>query len=332
MVVRTIQNNTTKRIGVLTSGGDAPGMNAALRAIVRTGIYHGNTIIGIKEGYQGLISGDMETLTLSSVSNIIKHGGTILKTARCNDFFTLDGREQAAETMHKAKLDSLIVIGGDGSFRGLDALITEHHIQGIGVPATIDNDLYGTDYTIGFDTAVNTALDAIDKIRDTATAHSRLFIIEVMGRHAGYIGLYTGIGGGAEHILIPETHTDILDMCKQLEAGHKRGKKSSILVVAEGDQAGHAFDIKEKIQTLVPWQVKVSVLGHQQRGGTPTASDRMLASRLGYESINTIMNEETNKMVGLINDTITLTPLEHSWTKKKTINPTILKMAEILAI
>jgi len=307
---------SNKTIGVLTSGGDSSGMNAAVRAVVRTGIYHGNTIFGIKRGYEGLIDGDIEELSLSSVSNIIKYGGTVLLTARCKEFFTKEGRSKAYDNLKKFGIENLIVIGGDGSFRGLHELINEFPIQGIGVPGTIDNDLYGTDYTIGFDTAVNTALEAIDKIRDTATSHSWLFIVEVMGRNSGYIGLYTGIGGGAEEILIPETDSDIEELCKKLEAGHRRGKKSSIIVVAEGDEAGNAFDIKKKIETLVDWDIRVSVLGHQQRGGSPTAFDRLLASRLGYEAVLAVMNGENDKMIGLLHNTVTLT---------------YIKMAEILA-
>ena len=322
---------SNKTIGVLTSGGDSSGMNATVRAVVRTGIYHGNTIFGIKRGYEGLIDGDIEELSLSSVSNIIKYGGTVLLTARCKEFFTKEGRSKAYDNLKKYGIDSLIVIGGDGSFRGLHELINEYDIQGIGVPGTIDNDLYGTDYTIGFDTAVNTALEAIDKIRDTATSHSWLFIVEVMGRNSGYIGLYTGIGGGAEEILIPETDSDIEELCKKLKAGHRRGKKSSIIVVAEGDEAGNAFDIKKKIETLVDWDIRVSVLGHQQRGGSPTAFDRLLASRLGYEAVLAVMNGENDKMIGLIHDTVTLTPLEETWTRKKGIDESYIKMAEILA-
>jgi 6-phosphofructokinase 1 len=306
-------------------------MNAAVRAVVRTGIYHGNTIFGIKRGYEGLIDGDIEELSLSSVSNIIKYGGTVLLTARCKEFFTKEGRSKAYDNLKKFGIESLIVIGGDGSFRGLHELINEYDIQGIGVPGTIDNDLYGTDYTIGFDTAVNTALEAIDKIRDTATSHSWLFIVEVMGRNSGYIGLYTGIGGGAEEILIPETDSDIEGLCKKLEAGHRRGKKSSIIVVAEGDEAGNAFDIKKKIETLVDWDIRVSVLGHQQRGGSPTAFDRLLASRLGYEAVLAVMNGENDKMIGLLHNTVTLTPLEETWMKKKGIDESYIKMAEILA-
>ncbi|MFO7677894.1 MAG: 6-phosphofructokinase [Thermoplasmatota archaeon] len=321
----------TKNIGVLTSGGDAPGMNAALRAIVRTGIYHGFKIYGIRQGYQGLIDDDILEMNPSSVSNIIKNGGTILLTARCQDFFTKEGREKAYNNLQKHGISHLIVIGGDGSFRGLHELINEHPVQAIGIPGTIDNDLFGTDYTIGFDTAVNTALQAIDKIRDTATSHSRLFIIEVMGRNAGYIGLYTGIGGGAEEILIPETETDIKQLCSHLRKGVKRGKNSSIIVVSEGDTAGNAFDLKEKIQQHINWEVRISVLGHQQRGGSPTALDRVLASRLGYESILAINKNQTGIMVGIQNDKITYTPLPQTWTIKKGINHQLTSMTKILA-
>jgi 6-phosphofructokinase 1 len=286
-------------------------MNAALRAVVRTGIFYGNKIFGIKRGYEGMIDGDSIELTLSSVSNIIKYGGTSILTARCEDFFTKEGRSKAYDNLKKLGIDSLIVIGGDGSFRGLHELINEFDIQGIGIPGTIDNDLYGTDYTIGFDTAVNTALEAIDKIRDTATSHSRLFIVEVMG--------------------IPETDSDIENLCNRLDAGHRRGKKSSIIVVAEGDEAGNAFDIKKKIETLVDWDIRISVLGHQQRGGSPTAFDRLLASRLGYEAVLAVMNGENDKMIGLVHNTIALTPLEETWTRKKGINKSYIKMAEILA-
>ena len=323
---------TQKTIGVLTSGGDAPGMNAALRAVVRTGIYHGNTIIGIHRGYQGMIEGEMEPLELSSVSNIIKQGGTFIKTARCQEFFAKEGRERAYESLKASGIDALIVIGGDGSFRGLHEFLQEFPIQGIGVPGTIDNDLYGTDYTIGFDTAVNTALDAIDKIRDTATSHSRLFIIEVMGRDAGYIGLYAGIGGGAEEIFIPETHSDIKKTCEKLKEGKARGKKSSIIIVSERDEAGSAFDIKSTIEQMTDWDVRVSVLGHQQRGGAPTACDRVLASRLGYEAVLAIMNGKTDTMVGMMHQDVSFTSLQDTWMKKKGIDPISLKMAEILAM
>ena len=323
--------NQGKYIGVLTSGGDAPGMNAAIRAVVRTGIYHGNTLFGIKRGYQGMIEGDIEQLNRYSVSNIIKDGGTILQTARSSEFLTKEGREKAFKNIKRYGIDSIIVIGGDGSFRGLHQLIQEFPIQGIGVPGTIDNDLYGTDFTVGFDTAVNTALEAIDKIRDTASSHSRLFIIEVMGRTSGYIALYTGIGGGAEDILIPEAPMEIQKLVAELEAQHKAGKQSSIIVIAEGETTGGAAEIKSAIEKVIDWDIKVSVLGHVQRGGDPSAFDRVLASRLGYESVLAVMNNENDKMVGMANNIATLTPLEDTWTKKKDMDMTYLKMNQVLA-
>lgn len=320
-----------KYIGVLSSGGDAPGMNAAIRAVVRTGIYHGNTMFGIKRGYQGMIEGDIEQIDRYFVSNIIKDGGTVLQTARSSGFLTKEGREKAFKSLKRFGIDSIVVIGGDGSFHGLHQLIEEFPIQGIGVPGTIDNDLYGTDFTIGFDTAVNTALEAIDKVRDTASSHSRLFIIEVMGRTSGYIALYTGIGGGAEDILVPEAPLAIPKLVEELENQHKAGKQSSIIVIAEGETAGGATEIKTAIEKVINWDIKVSVLGHVQRGGSPSAFDRVLASRLGYEAVIAIMNNETDKMVGMVNKAVTLTPLQDTWTKKKEMDMTYLKMNEVLA-
>ncbi len=321
-----------RNIGVLTSGGDGPGMNAALRAVVRTAIYYKQRIFGVYKGYEGMINDYIEELNSRSVGSIVHTGGTILQTARSKEFMTKSGRRKAFENLRAHNIDSLIVIGGDGSFRGLHQFINEFKFQGIGVPGTIDNDLYGTDYTIGFDTAVNTAIDAIDKLRDTATSHSRLFIVEVMGRNSGYIAIYSGIGGGAEAILIPETVTDIKAICRDLEAGHKRGKKSSIIVVAEGDEAGGAFDIKKKIEKYVDWDIRVSILGHIQRGGQPTAIDRLLASRLGYFSVKAIIDNQTDKMAGLVNDELTLTPLKDTWKKKKRIDKDLIKIGDILSI
>lgn len=320
-----------KYIGVLTSGGDAPGMNAAIRAVVRTGIYYGNTLFGIKCGYQGMIEGNIEQLNRFSVSNIIKDGGTILKTARCSEFLTKEGRDKAFKNIKRFGIDSIIVIGGDGSFRGLHELIKEFPIQGIGIPGTIDNDLYGTDFTIGFDTAVNTALEAIDKIRDTASSHSRLFIIEVMGHTSGDIALYTGIGGGAEDILIPEEPISLETLIDKLKAQYDAGKKSSIIVVAEGETTGGVQEIKTRIEKVINWDIKVSVLGHVQRGGDPSAFDRVLGSRLGYESVLAVMNNENDKMIGIVKNTPTLTPLEDTWMKKKKIDINYLKMNEILS-
>jgi 6-phosphofructokinase 1 len=318
-------------IGVLTSGGDSPGMNAAIRAVVRTSYYHRIPVYGIRHGYQGLIDNDIIPLTPTSVSNIINRGGTILKTARCKQFHDPAGRKKAYDNLCLHGITGLIVIGGDGSFHGLHALIEEYPVKGLGLPGTIDNDLFGTEYTIGFDTAVNTALAAIDKIRDTATSHDRLFLIEVMGRHAGYIGLHTGIGGGAEGILIPETPTNITNLMQKLEEGAQRGKKSSIIVVAEGDEAGTVIDIKEHIERHTNWEVRISILGHQQRGGTPTGFDRLLASRLSYEAVLALLQGESDKMVGMINQTIVFTPLMDTWMKKKPIDPSNVTMADVLS-
>lgn len=306
-------------------------MNAALRAIVRTALTYGHTIYGIKRGYEGLINDDIEQLTHRSVSNIVKYGGTVIQTARSPAFLTPQGRQQAYDILKKHGITSLIVIGGDGSFHGLHELILEHGIQGVGVPGTIDNDLYGTDYTIGFDTAVNTALDAIDKIRDTATSHSRLFIIEVMGHTSGWIALYTGIGGGAEEIILPESPVDQSKIWARLNMGRAAGKKSSIVVVAEGDRTGGAAAVKAHIEKYSDWEVKVSILGHIQRGGAPTAFDRLLASRLGYESVYAVMRGETDKMVGIVDKTITLTPLAETWTKKKEVDLSYLTMNDVLS-
>ncbi|MBU1077614.1 MAG: 6-phosphofructokinase [Spirochaetes bacterium] len=321
----------TKNIGVLTSGGDGPGMNAAIRASVRTAIYYGYKVFGIYQGYTGLIHDKITELTSRDVGGIINRGGTILQTSRCKEFREYNGRKCAFENMKKYDMNALIVIGGDGSFRGLHDLINEFKIQGIGLPGTIDNDLFGTDFTIGFDTAVNTALDAIDRIRDTATSHARLFIIEVMGRHSGYLAEYSGIGGGAEDILIPETITDIKKICDKLEKGHRNGKRSSILVVAEGDEAGNAFEIKKKIEKVVNWEIRVSILGHIQRGGSPMAIDRLIATRMGYEAVLAIKRGETDKMVGMDKDTAILTPLKKTWTIKKKIDPSLVKMLDILS-
>ncbi len=306
-------------------------MNAALRAIVRTALNFGHTIYGIKHGYEGLINDDMEPLNAGSVSNIIKYGGTVIQTARSPAFLTPEGRQKAYENIKKRNISSLIVIGGDGSFHGLHELILEHGIQGIGVPGTIDNDLYGTDFTIGFDTAVNTALDAIDKIRDTATSHSRLFIIEVMGHTSGYIALYTGVGGGAEDIIIPESPVDLSKIWARLNMGRARGKKSSIIVVAEGERTGGAAAVKAHIEKYSDWEVKVSILGHIQRGGAPSAFDRFLASRLGYEAVFAVMRNETDKMVGIVDKAVTLTPLAETWTKKKDLDLSYLAMNDILS-
>ncbi|MFC1676779.1 6-phosphofructokinase [Planctomycetota bacterium] len=318
-------------IGVFTSGGDAPGMNAALRAVVRTAIYYGKGVFTIKCGYDGMIDGEIAQVNSRAVSNIIQTGGTVIKTARSDRFRTDHGRKQAFENLKKFGIDGLIAIGGDGTFRGCMDFYNQYKLQIIGVPATIDNDLYGTDFTIGYDTAVNTALDAIDKIRDTAQSHKRFFIIEVMGRDAGFIGLETGIAGGAENILIPEIRTDVNKLCGQIKSLFDRGKTSNIVVVAEGDDAGGAHEIGAKIKQKTGIDYRAVILGHIQRGGNPSAKDRLLASKLGYWSVKHLIEGKANVMVGEINAKIVLTDLGDSVGKKKSIDADALEMAMVLA-
>lgn len=285
-----------KRIGVLTSGGDSPGMNAAIRAVVRKGIYHDLEVYGIYHGYAGLISGHIEKLELGSVGDIIHRGGTKLYTARCPEFKTLEGQMQGIAQLKKFGIEALVVIGGDGSYQGAKKL-TEHGFPCIGVPGTIDNDIPGTDFTIGFDTALNTVIDAIDKIRDTATSHERTYVIEVMGRHAGDIALWTGLADGAETILIPEAEYDMEEIMARLKRGTERGKKHSIIVVAEG--VGSAIDIGKKIQDATQFDTRVTVLGHVQRGGSPSAFDRVLASRLGARAVELLLEGKGGRCVGI---------------------------------
>lgn len=319
-----------KRIGVLTSGGDAPGMNAAIRSIVRNAIYNGLEVMGIERGYAGLISGDVKRMNLASVSGIINRGGTILRTARCEEFKSKEGRIKASEVIKKNKIDGMIVIGGEGSFHGAKLLDEEWDIPTIGVPGSIDNDINGTDYSIGYDTAVNTALEAVDKIRDTATSHERLFVIEVMGRTKGFIALAVGLGGGAEAILIPEMQYDIEDMCGKLKEGKRRGKVSSIIVVAEG--AGSAMYIGDQISRRTDFDVRVSILGHLQRGGAPTALDREIASRLGAAAAEQIIAKKRKKMVGIVANKVVVSDIEDAWKIEKKIDMEIYKLANILAI
>lgn len=285
-----------KRIGVLTSGGDAPGMNAAIRAVVRKAIYHDMEIFGVKNGFQGLIEGNIKKMELGSVGDIIQRGGTLLRSARSEAFTTDVGQQKAIDQLKKFHIEGLIVIGGDGSFRGAQKL-TEKGFPCIGVPATIDNDIAGTDFTIGFDTALNTIIEAIDKIRDTATSHERTYIIEVMGRDAGDLALWAGLSGGAESILIPEKQEDFEDIVDRLRRGHERGKKHSIIVVAEG--VGSGFDYGERIKEATNLETRVTVLGYIQRGGSPTASDRVLASRLGAKAVDLVLAGEAGRMVGI---------------------------------
>ncbi len=320
-----------KRIGVFTSGGDAPGMNACIRAVVRTALYHGVEVYGIMRGYEGMIQGEFTPMDRRSVSNIIQTGGTILKTSRSKEFYEEAGRQKAIQKLHEAGIEGLIAIGGDGTFRGAHKLYLESGIPIIGIPATIDNDLYGTDYTIGFDTAVNTALDAIDRIRDTAIAHGRIFWVEVMGRLAGFIAVDVGLAGGAEAILIPEVSTDLQELAEQLLRWHGMGKTSCIMVVAEGDMAGGAFQLASTVGEMTGLESRVTVLGHIQRGGKPTARDRVLASKLGAAAVEALLAGETDKMVGEVSGRIVLTPLEEAYSKRKPIDTTLLALADILA-
>jgi len=322
-----------KKVAIFTSGGDAPGMNACIRAAVRGAIYHKVEIYGIYRGYDGMIEGDFEKLASRSVSNIIQKGGTILKSARSMEFKTPEGRKKAYEQLSKEGIEGIIAIGGDGTFTGAKIFFEEYGIPTVGAPGTIDNDLYGTDYTIGFDTAVNTALEAIDKIRDTADSHNRLFFIEVMGRDSGYIAIRSGIGGGAELVMVPETETSINEVISTLQEGWNRKKTSSIVVVAEGDEEGNAMEIAEKVKKHIHMKdIKVSILGHIQRGGTPSAQDRILASQLGLAALEGLLNGQKNVMVGIVNNEIVYTSFEDCIGKTKELNENLIRMVKILSI
>lgn len=320
------------KIGVLTSGGDSPGMNAATRAVVRTAIYYGLEAFGIMRGYAGMIDNDIVPLHSRSVANIIQRGGTILKTARCKEFFLPEGRKKAYDNLNKLGIDGLIIVGGDGSFKGADIFSREFDIPCIGLPGTIDKDIAGTDFTIGFDTAVNTAVEAIDKIRDTADAHDRLFIIEVMGRDAGYIALHSGIATGAENILIPERKTDVEELVNGLLEKEKRKKLVNLVVVAEGDDFGGGNEVAKIIRERLPnADVRVCILGHIQRGGSPSCLDRLIASRMGYSAVECLIEGRHNVMVGIVNNRMSYTPLEKAVKAKQKINNEWLKIVKILA-
>jgi 6-phosphofructokinase 1 len=320
-----------KRIAVLTSGGDAPGMNAAIRAVVRTGLHFGLEVFGIYRGYDGLIKGTIKKLKRKDVSNIIQSGGTILFSARSEEFKTIEGRKKAFKSLKKHEIDGLIVIGGDGTFTGADIFQKEHNIPIVGLPGTIDNDLYGTDFTIGYDTAINTAMEAIDNIKDTANAHDRLFFIEVMGRDAGFIALRSGIATGAEAVLIPENKTNVDELIDKLEASFRNKKTSSIVIVAEGDDAGGAFAIAEKVKAKFDhYDIRVTILGHVQRGGRPTAMERVRASKLGYEAVKALLAGHQNEMIGLINNKIAYTSFAKSIKHHQRIDPTLVELVEIL--
>jgi len=321
------------KIAVFTSGGDAPGMNACIRAVVRSALYYGLEIYGIRRGYNGMITGDIYQMTSHSVSNIIQRGGTILKSARSKEFMTPEGRKKAYDQLQQFGIEGLVAIGGNGTFTGATIFFDEYGIPTVGAPGTIDNDLYGTDFTIGYDTAVNTALEAIDKIRDTADSHDRVFFIEVMGRDSGYIAIQSGIAGGAEIVMVPEVLTPISEVVETLKQGWKRSKSSSIIVVAEGDEEGNAAQVAEKIRARVEGDIdiRVTTLGHIQRGGVPTAYDRILASRLGLGAIEGLMNGSKNVMVGVVNNEIVYTPFRDTIRLPKPINEDMLRMVKILS-
>jgi len=322
-----------KKIGVLTSGGDAPGMNAAIRAVTRTAIYNGLEVIGIRHGYLGMINANFKPLQAHSVSDTIQRGGTILKTARCEEFRKPEGRKKAYENLRAAEIDGVVVIGGDGSFKGANIFNEEYDIPFVGVPGTIDNDIFGTDYTIGYDTALNTVVQCVDKIRDTASALNRMFFVEVMGAESGHIALYSGIATGAEAIIMPEIKGDARDIRKMLETGNKRKKSSNIIIVAEGDEAGGAIAMAEKLRSeLQDYEIRVSILGHLQRGGSPSALDRVNASRLGNAAVEALLDGQQSVMVGLQNNEIVLVPFRKAVKQHKGLNQHLVDIIDVLNI
>lgn len=325
-------NKKVSRIGVLTSGGDSPGMNAAIRAVVRTGLYHGLEMFGIMRGYMGLIEDDIQQLDSRSVANIIQRGGTILKTARCKEFYDHEGRKKGYENLKKRGIDGLVIIGGDGSFRGAVKFSQEFDIPCVGLAGTIDKDISGTDFTIGFDTAVNTAVEAIDKIRDTMDAHDRIFVIEVMGRDAGYIALHSGIATGAENILIPERKTNVQDLINSLLEKERRKKLVNLIVVAEGDDFGGADKVQALLKEKLPnAEIRVCILGHIQRGGAPSCLDRLIASRMGYHAVESLIEGRHNVFVGIMNNKMHYIPLQDAVKNKGKISDEWMKIVKILA-
>ena len=324
---------TIKCIGILTSGGDAPGMNAAIRAVTRSAIYNGLQVKGIYRGYKGLITGEIKEFKTENVSNIIQLGGTILKTARCQEFRTPEGRQVAYETMKREGIDALVVIGGDGSLTGARLLAQEFDVPCIGLPGTIDNDLYGTDTTIGYDTALNTILDAVDKLRDTATSHERLFFVEVMGRDAGFLALNGAIAAGAEAAIIPEFNTEVDQLEEFINNGFRKSKSSSIVLVAESEITGGAMHYAERVKNEYPqYDVRVTILGHLQRGGRPTAHDRIIASRMGVASIQALMEGQRNVMIGIENDQIVYVPFAKAIKNDKPIDRELVSVLNELSI
>ncbi|MFO8010613.1 MAG: 6-phosphofructokinase [Dehalococcoidia bacterium] len=320
------------KVGILTSGGDAPGMNACIRAVVRSAVPRGITVIGIRYGYAGLLNEDFITLERRSVAHVLERGGTFLDSTRCDEMRTQEGIQKAIDVLRKHEIEGLITIGGDGTFRAANELAKQGGVSVIGVPGTIDNDVYGTDYTIGFDTAINTALQATDKIRDTAESHDRLFFVEVMGRHRGFIALAVGIASGAEEILVPEFETDLEFLANNLEQHILEGKTSSLVIVAEGDTQGGASEVARRVGEMINREYRVVSLGHVQRGGSPTANDRILASELGAAAINGLADGISGYMVGKVSSELRFTPLEETWSQYKELDTSMLHMLHILAI
>ena len=326
-------NNNIKKIAVLTSGGDAPGMNAAIRAVVRTGIFYHIEVVGVHLGYDGLIDNEMELLNVRSVANILSRGGTFLKSARSERFRTPEGRSRAFENIKNANIDALVVIGGDGSFTGADIFSQEHDLPVIGIPGTIDNELAGSDYTIGFDTACNTAVEAIDKIRDTASSHERVFFIEVMGRDAGFIAVNAAISGGAGAVMVPEHDWTIDSLIEKLQSGAAKKKASNLVIVSEGNSLGNAYKIAKLVRKKIDhFDIRVTVLGHLQRGGSPSNSDRVLASRLGVAAVEALMKGKSKVMVGIINKALVLTPINEAVKLEKPLIDEEFRIAKILSI
>lgn len=321
-----------KKIAVFSSGGDAPGMNAAIRAVVRTGFYRGLEVCGILRGYEGMIEGNFIPLNKTAVGNIIHRGGTILKTARSDEFRTKEGRAKAYEQLKKQGIDACVAIGGNGTYTGAKIFTEEYNIPIVGIPGTIDNDIYGTDFTIGFDTAINTAIEAVDRIRDTADSHNRLFFIEVMGRHSGYIALNTGIGSGASNIFLPERKTTAQELVTMLQ-GSRRKKLFNLVIVAEGNESGGAIDLANEVKNNFPeFDVKVSVIGHLQRGGSPSCQDRVLASRLGYEAVEALLKGQSKVAIGIVNDQINYCPFDDAIHLTKEPSQEMIEMAKILSL
>lgn len=322
-----------KTIGILTSGGDAPGMNAAIRAVTRTAIYHGLRVVAIKRGYYGLVFNEMETFDSKSVSNIVQMGGTILKTARCREFTTAEGRAQAYDNMRQADIDALVVIGGDGTLTGARIFASEYNIPIVGLPGTIDNDLGGTDRTIGYDTALNTIVEAVDKIRDTATSHERLFFVEVMGHMAGYLALNGAIASGAEAAIIPEKETELDQLADLVSRGFRKSKSSAIVLVAENPETGGALGLAQRVKEEFPeYDARVTILGHLQRGGRPTAADRILASRMGAEAITALLEGQRNVMIGIRKGEIVYVPFSKATTERKPVSDADIELVKILSI